>query len=146
MNLVRQNTWEPFDLLSDLQTDLNRVFNRSLNRSDLGRSFNPVVDVREEANHYTVRADLPGLKKEDFSIAVENNRLTLTGERKEEKEIKDKGYHYTERAYGSFSRTLDFAVDLQADQVKAVYQNGVLEITLPKSEKAKPKQVQVEVK
>jgi len=146
MNLVKQNPWESFDLLSDLQTDLNRVFNRSLTRTDWGKSFNPIVEVREETGHYTVHADLPGLQKEDFSISVEKNRLTLKGERKEEKENKDKGYHYSERSYGAFSRVMDFATDLQSDQVKASYKNGVLEIVLPKSDLAKPKQVQVEIK
>ncbi len=146
MNLVKTNPWESFDLLSDLQTDLNRVFNRSLTRPEWGKSFSPVVEVREEADHYTVHADLPGLQKEDFSISVENNRLTLKGERKAEKETQEKGYHYSERSYGSFSRVMDFATDIQADQVKAAYKNGVLEVTLPKSEKSKPKLVQVEVK
>ena len=145
MNLVKQNPWESFDLLSDLQTDLNRVFNRSLTRSDWGKSFNPAVEVSEDTGHYTVRADLPGLQKEDFSISVEKNRLTLKGERKEEKTTKEKGYHYSERSYGSFNRTMDFATDLQADQVKATYTNGVLEIVLPKSEEAKPNLVQVGV-
>lgn len=146
MNLVKQNPWESFDLLSDLQTDLNRVFNRSLTRNDWEKSFNPVVEVKESANQYTVHADLPGLQKEDFSISVEKNRLTLKGERKEEKAATEKGYHYTERAYGTFSRMLDFTADIQSDQVKASYQNGVLEIVLPKSEQAKVKSIQVEVK
>lgn len=147
MELIkRQNIWEPLDLFSDLQEDLNRAFRRSFAAKDWERTFNPVVEVREDATQYTVHADLPGLQKEDFSISVEKNRLTIKGERKEEKETKEKGYRYSERSYGAFSRSMDFATDIQADQVKAAYKNGVLEIVLPKSEASKPKQVQVEVK
>ena len=138
MELIKKNghVWEPFDLLSDLQDDLNRVFNRSLTkRRDWESTFSPVIEVREEADHYLLHADLPGLQREDFSISVEGNTLTLKGERKEVQESKEKNYRYSERLYGSFSRTLDFPTEIEADKIKATFKNGVLEVALPKSEK-----------
>jgi HSP20 family protein len=95
-----------------------------------------------------LRADLPGLKKEEFSISVEGSQLTLKGERKQEKESgnPEKGYYYSERTYGTFLRSFEFPTEIQAEKVKAAYKDGVLEVTLPKSENAKPKQINVEVK
>lgn len=150
MNLIRKNRdegWEPFDIVSDIQNEMNRVFNRSLTHKDgWARTFEPTVEVHEEPDHYELRADLPGMKKEDFSISAQANTLTLKGERKQEKESKEKGYFYSERFYGSFSRTLEFPTEIQAEKVKASYKDGVLELTLPKSENAKPKLINVEVK
>ncbi|HTL47555.1 MAG TPA: Hsp20/alpha crystallin family protein [Verrucomicrobiae bacterium] len=148
MELVRKiNGWDPFDILEDLQTDMNRVFNRSLQkREGLENAFQPHLEVREDAEAYILSADLPGLKKEDFSITVQGNRLVLKGERKQEKELTEKGMHYSERSYGSFMRSMEFPVEVAADKVKASYKDGVLEINLPKAENAKPKQVSVEVK
>lgn len=139
---------DPFEMLSDLQSDLNRVFNRSLTRRDWPRGFEPTIEVKENADHFMLHADLPGLKKEDFSISVEGSSLTVKGERKQEKETGDpkKGYYYSERTYGSFSRSFEFPTEIQADKVKASYRDGVLEIVLPKSENAKPKQITVEIK
>ncbi len=149
MELMKRSTnlWEPLDLLADLQEDWDRVLNRSLaKRQTWSKTFSPTVEVKEETDHYILHADLPGLQKEDFSIAVEGNTLTLKGERKEEKESKENGARYTERVYGAFSRVLDFPTEIEAGQVKAAFKNGVLEITLPKSEKSKPKKVDVEIK
>ncbi len=151
MNLVKKtfDTWDPFEALTDLQNDMNRAFNRSLTqREPWVRNFQPVIDVREESDRYLLHADIPGLKKEEFSISVQGNHLTLKGERKEEKETKDKerGFYYSERSYGAFSRSLEFPTDIQAEKVNASYKDGVLEITLPKAEHAKPKQINVEIK
>ncbi len=148
MELIRKNyAWDPLDVLSDLQTDFNRVFNRSLNRRENWlKNFSPEVEVREEGGHYVVHADLPGLKKEDFTLKVQGSTLTLSGERKSEKEVKEKNSYYSERSYGSFSRTLEFPTDLEAGKVTAAYKDGVLEITLPKAENAKAKEISVEVK
>lgn len=143
----RKDGWDPFDIVSDLQSEMNRAFSRSLvGRENWLRGFQPIMDVREENDHYLISADLPGLRKEDFKISIEGSRLTLQGERKEKKETKEKGCFYSERSYGSFSRTIEFPTEVQGDKVKATYNNGVLEVTLPKSESAKPKQIDVEVK
>jgi len=148
MNLIkRKDYWDPLEMITDLQSEMNRTFNRSLtSRDSWPAGHYPNVEVREEDDAYHVHADLPGLKKEDLNISVEGNRLTLKGERKHEKEKKEKGYYYSERSFGAFARTLEFADDLQADKVKASYRDGVLEVVLPKSENAKPKQITVEVK
>lgn len=149
MELVRRNnnSWDPFDLLSDLQTDLNRVFNRSLTKSNAWeRGFSPSIELQDENDHFLVSADVPGLKKEDLNISVEGNLLTLQGERKIQQEKKEKGYQYSEKFYGKFTRVVELPTEIQADKVKAAYKDGVLEITLPKSENAKPKKIDVEVK
>lgn len=150
MNLIRRHfePADPFDMLSDLQSDLNHLFNRSLTRREWARPFEPSIEVKENADHFTLHADLPGLRKEDFTLSVEGNNLTVKGERKQEKETNEpkKGYYYSERTYGSFLRSFEFPTEIQADKVKANYKDGVLEIVLPKSENAKPKQITVEVK
>ncbi len=150
MNIVKRHLepLDPFEMLSDLQSDLNHLFNRSLTRRDWPRTFEPTIEVKEEADHFILHADLPGLKKEDFTISVEGNHVTVKGERKQEKEISEpkKGYYYSERAYGSFARAFEFPTEIQADKVKAAYKDGVLEVVLPKSENARPKQINVEVK
>ncbi|PIQ85021.1 MAG: hypothetical protein COV74_10510 [Candidatus Omnitrophica bacterium CG11_big_fil_rev_8_21_14_0_20_45_26] len=150
MNLIKrnQNTWDPFDVLEDLQTDLNRMFNRTLTTKgqDWALAFQPNIEIHEEPDHYALQADLPGFKKEDFNISVEGSRLTISGERKHERETKKKGYFYSERSYGSFARSWDFPTEIQSDKIKATYHDGVLDIQLPKSESAKPKQINVEVK
>ncbi|MBU3759895.1 MAG: Hsp20/alpha crystallin family protein [Candidatus Omnitrophica bacterium] len=149
MELVKnqRNVWDPLDVIWDLQSDLNRAFNRSLIRQEgRPRNFDPQVEVQEQADHFLVQADLPGLKKEDFSIKVQGTLLTLSGERKIETEKTEKKSYYSERSYGAFARTLEFPVEIQADKVKASYREGVLEITLPKAESSKAREISVEVK
>lgn len=138
--------WDPFRILEDFQHDINRVFDRSLQRKgrwDLG--FQPDIEVREEDDRYLVSADLPGFKKEDIKLTVDGNTLTLKGERKSHKEVKEKGRYFSERTYGSFQRSVDFPTELQGDKVQAAYKDGVLDITLPKSEHAKRKQIDIKV-
>lgn len=151
MNLVRRTkeTWDPFDFVRDLQGELSRAFNTSVLRTngDLWhRAFDPEIDVREEADRFLVQADLPGVKKEELDISVSGNLLTLKGERKHEKEIKEKDRYYSERVFGAFSRTLELPSEIDAGKVQAAYKDGVLEISLPKSEHAKPKQIKVDIK
>jgi HSP20 family protein len=137
--------WRPFDLLEDWQHEMNRLFNRSLLKNKLD-AFEPEVDVMDEKDHYLVKVDLPGIKKEEMNIKIEGRMLTLKGERKEEKETKEKNYYASERFYGAFTRMIAMPTDVRADQVKATYKDGVLEISLPKAEGAKAKEVTVEVK
>ena len=153
MNLVRRTkeTWDPFDFVRDLQGELSRAFNTSLLRTDGGgdawhRAFDPEIDVREEADRFLVHADLPGIKKEELDISVSGNLLTLKGERKNEKEVKEKNRYYSERMFGAFSRTLELPSEIDAGKVQAAYKDGVLEIALPKSEHAKPKQIKIDIK
>lgn len=150
MNLVRRTkeTWDPFDFVRDLQGELSRAFNTSLLRTDgdtWRQAFDPEIDVREETDRFLVHADLPGIKKEELDISVSGNLLTLKGERKHEREAKEKNRYYSERTFGAFSRTLELPSEIDAGKVQATYKDGVLEISLPKSEHAKPKQIKVDV-
>jgi len=106
--------------------------------------WNPAVDVSENEDHYFIKADLPGLKKGNIKLSVEGNLLTIKGERKYENEIKVKDTHRVERAYGAFVRRLDLEQNIDQSKVKAKYKDGVLEITVPKTEESKASQIEVE--
>jgi HSP20 family protein len=139
---------DPFDLVSDLQDDMNRLFSSSLRRSPhtgFGDFF-PSLEVKEDENQFSFHLDVPGMERKDLDISVTGNTLTIKGERKEEESKKGKGYFYSERKYGSFQRSVELPVEVDADKVTANYKDGVLELLLPKSEKAKPKQIKVDVK
>jgi HSP20 family protein len=146
----QQNLWDPFDFVRDLQDEMGRFLSFSPIRRDGGglweRSFEPDIEIRDETDHLLVRADLPGIKKEELDISVAGDLLTLKGERKRESETKGKNYFYSERFYGAFSRTIKLPAEVDPDKVKATYREGVLELNLPKVENAKPKQIKVEMK
>ena len=110
-----------------------------------GRPWVPAVDIMETENELVVKADLPDLKFEDIHVSMENGTLTLTGERKFEKKTEKGAYHRIERAYGSFERVFTLPDTVDAEHVKADYKNGVLTVTLPKKELAKPREIKVEV-
>jgi HSP20 family protein len=107
------------------------------------RSFVPPVDIRETAESLRLVMDLPGLSKEDVAITLENNVLTIAGERKLANEQRNDTYHRLERAYGAFSRSFTLAPTVQSDRVDASFSNGVLEITLPKVEESKPRRISI---
>ena len=139
MTLMRRkrDLWDPFDFMRDFQDGGNLSW---------PRGFEPDIEVKEEPNHYLVKADLPGIKKDEIDISVTGNLLTLKGQRREESENKAKDYLYSERIYGSFTRTLSLPTEVDADKIKAEYKDGVLQLTIPKAENAKPKPIKVEVK
>lgn len=148
MAIVR---FDPFRDLASMQDRINRIFGEAylrnndedvLNRGD----WRPVVDIYETGKHEIVlRAELPGLKREDIDIRVENNTLTLRGERKRDAEVKQESYHRVERSYGSFSRSFSLPTTVDTEKVSAAFTDGVLTITLPMREEAKPRQIQVQV-
>jgi HSP20 family protein len=107
--------------------------------------WSPLVDITEDEKEYLIKAELPEMKKEDVKLTVENNVLCISGERKYEKEEKDKKYHRVERAYGSFMRSFTLPDDADGAKVAAEYKDGILKVHLPKSEKAKPKSIEVKV-
>ena len=149
MALVRwrdRGELSPWGPLRDLEGQFNRLFGE-LNRDyDLfDRGWSPAVDLKENEQGYTLEADLPGLKKEDIDVTVVDNVVSLKGERKQESETKEKGYHRIERRYGSFERSFEIPGGFDASRIEAHFDNGVLRITLPKREEAKPKQVEVKV-
>jgi len=131
-----------------LQEQINRIFGDVMGRT--GEESNltpwaPAVDIYETEHELVVKADLPDVNPQDLDIRVENNILTIRGERKFENKVKEENYLRVERAYGSFSRSFSLANSVKLDAIKADYQNGVLTLSIPKREEAKPKQIKVNV-
>jgi len=148
MAIVR---WEPFRDLMTLQERMNRMFDESFGRLratddsvDSG-VWSPAVDIYETDHDIVLKAELPEVKEKDIDIRLENNTLTLKGERKFEKETKEENYHRVERAYGAFSRSFTLPVTVDQDKINAEYKDGILKITMPKKEETKPKQVKVNI-
>jgi len=105
----------------------------------------PAIDMYDDKDNVVVKAEVPGLSKDDIEIQIKGRDLIIKGEKKKEEEIKEDNYYYAERSYGSFSRVIRLPIDIKPDKVKAKFKNGVLEIILPKVEEAKPKEIKVEV-
>jgi len=143
------NRWEqPLRGATTLQDQINRMFNEGVGHA--GEESNltpwaPAVDIYETENELVIKADLPDVNPQDLDIRVENNILTIRGERKFESKVKEDNYLRVERAYGSFSRSFSLSNSVKTDDIKADYQNGVLTLRLPKREEAKPKQIKVNV-
>jgi len=140
--------WEPFGRTTSLEDQVNRlfrdVFERNTEQSSL-TAWAPSVDIYESAHELVVKADLPEVDPQDLDIRVENNILTIRGERKFEKKVNEENYLRVERAYGSFARSFTLANTVNSEAIKADYQNGVLTLSIPKKEEAKPKQIRVHV-
>ena len=141
--------WTPFKGLATLRDEMDRVWDRffkDLPGKELFRGeWTPSVDVSETKDSVVVKAEVPGMEAEDLDVSLNNNFLTIKGEKKHEKEEKDEDYHMVERSYGSFSRSVRLPAEVQEDKVKANYHNGILKITMPKSEEAKKKEVKIQV-
>jgi HSP20 family protein len=146
--LIHRN---PFADLLDIQREMNSLFDFSLSRwgdreeSALENAWAPAIDVLDSKDSLVVKADLPGLKKEDIDISVQNGTLVIKGEKKEESERKEKNGVRTERYYGSFYRAVALPSTVDETKAKASFKNGVLELVLPKKEEAKPKQIKIDV-
>jgi len=140
--------FEPFRGASTLRDQINRLFGdvleRSADESNL-TAWAPAVDIFETEHELVVKADLPDVDPKDLDIRVENNILTIRGERKFEKKVNEDQYLRVERAYGAFTRSFSLANTVNSEAIKADYQNGVLTLTIPKREEAKPKQIKVNV-
>ena len=144
MRLVK---YDPFADLADMPTGL-RLFQDTVNRlfsETAGRPWTPAVDIMETENELVLKADVPEVEMKDIDIQLENGTLTLKGERKFEEEKNGRGYHRIERSYGSFARSFSLPETVDPEKVHADYKNGVLTITLPKKELAKPRSIKVEV-
>ncbi len=143
------DVWDPFDLARDIREEMDRPFGRALLPGRLWGSgkalFAPDVDMRDEKDRIIVKADIPGINKEDLSITVKDDLLTLKGERKESHEKKDKDYFCSERFEGSFVRVIELPSGVKSADVKATYKDGVLEIVLPKDENSKPNEVRIQI-
>jgi HSP20 family protein len=149
MAIVR---WDPFRDLISIQDRMNRLFDQTLARTRgeeegiSASTWMPAVDIYETADRVVMKAELPGLTREDIEINVRDNTLSLRGERKFEKEVKEENYLRIERAYGSFQRSFTLPATIHQDKIRAVFKDGVLELSLPKAEEARPKQIKIDVK
>jgi HSP20 family protein len=145
--------WNPFKEMDEMQKKLSSLFNPGLTRWHNGKEemtvaqWSPLVDIREDDKEYLIKAELPEVKREDVKVTVENSVLTITGERHFEREDKDKGgkYHRVERSYGSFVRSFGLPDDADASKVNAEFKDGLLQVHVTKSEKARPKSVEIKV-
>jgi len=146
MTIVR---WEPLREFSTLQNEMNRLFNTVFDAPSAGnggstlRRWMPAMDLVETADHFVLRADLPGLAEDDVKIEFEDGTLTVSGERKSEHEAKGEGYYRVERAFGSFSRSLTLPQGIDPEAVTASFDRGVLEISIPKPEEKKPRRIEI---
>jgi HSP20 family protein len=154
MNIVRWNrpqlsTWGGLGGLSTLRNEIDRLFEAPL--SELARASQflsgatPAVDVYEDKENFFVKAELPGMKKEDIDVSLHDGTLSISGERKSEEKVEDGGMYRSERFFGRFQRSVALPATVDVAQIKAQYKDGVLTVTLPKAEEAKPKQIDVQV-
>ena len=147
MELVR---WEPFEGLSRLHNRINDLFEGQVGRprawsSATAGAWLPPVDILESKDSYLIRAELPGMKKEDFNLEVHDGSLTVSGERKPDGLSEGVEYQRSERVHGRFSRSFYLPQTVKQDGIKATYRDGILEIHVPKAEEAKPRQIAISV-
>ena len=145
MNIVR---WYPFRDLVTLRERMNRVFEEAFTSSGeekdlIASTWNPSVDIYEAENELVLTAEVPGVDEKDVEIKIEDNTLTIQGDRKFEKETKEENYHRIERSYGSFFRSFTLPRNIDQDKIKAERENGILKISLPKKPELKPKKVKI---
>ena len=150
MNIIRYKTSDltsrsSHDRLSSLRDLFDSAFQLTSPVSGSSAGWAPPLDVYESADHVTVQVELAGLKKEDFDLSLEDDVLTISGERKSQAETKEGESYRRERAYGSFRRSVTLPAAVKPDAVTASYQDGILTVTLPKAEEAKPRKIQVEL-
>jgi HSP20 family protein len=150
MAIVR---WDPFRDVTTLQERMNRLFDQALSRTRMddeegltASMWSPAVDIFETSDSIVMKAELPGVSRDNIEIRVQDNTLMLKGERKFEREVKEENYLRIERSYGAFQRAFNLPTVVQQDKIKAVFKDGVLEVTMSKAEEEKPKQVKIDVK
>jgi HSP20 family protein len=141
--------WEPFRGLNTLQEQVNRLFEDSVTRTRSSQaelaSWAPAVDIFETENELVVKADLPDVQEKDIDVRVENNTLTIRGERKFNNEVHEDNYLRVERAYGTFTRSFSLPNTVNTEGIHAEYRSGVLSVRMPKREETKPKQIKISV-
>lgn len=142
--------FDPFRELFNLQHRMGRLFDESgrprfVENEEAAATWSPAVDIYETQQEIVVKAELPDLKQEDIQVSVDNDRLSIRGERKFESEVKRENYHRVERSYGTFSRSFSLPPTVDQEKIRADYKNGVLTVNLPKREIAQTKQINVEV-
>ena len=145
-NLAR---WDPFQDLLAIQDEMNQLFGQATGQAGRGtgeaatRAWAPALDIAERNDAYVVTVEVPGIKPEQLDITLENGALTISGERRFESETKDKQFHRIERRYGAFRRSISLPDRVRADAVEASFEDGLLQVVVPKAEEAKPKRIEV---
>ena len=140
--------WDPFRNVSSLQEQFNRMFDATFpgrTAESALTAWSPAVDIYETENELVLKADLPDMNEKDLDVKVENNMLTIRGERKFEEKVSEENYLRIERTYGSFSRSFSLPSTVNSEAISAEYKNGVLTVQLPKRAESKPKQVKVNI-
>jgi HSP20 family protein len=143
--------WDPFKELEEISERFSRVFGRLPARREAGREaltvadWMPTVDIKEDEKEYLIQAEVPGIDKKDVKVTIQEGVLSIQGERKQEKEEKGSRFHRVERSYGTFVRSFTLPEDVAEDKLKAEFKDGMLLVHLPKTEKAKPKAIEVRV-
>jgi HSP20 family protein len=135
--------WDPFQDLLAIQDEMNQLFGRARQGQAGGRVWAPALDISERQDAYVVTVEVPGVKPEDLDITLEDGLLTIQGERQFTSESSEEQYHRVERRYGAFRRSITLPSQVQADAIEASFDNGVLEVVVPKAEEAKPKKISV---
>ena len=148
-DLVRYR--EPFQELARMRRDMDRLWDSffedrpMVRRGDWMGEWLPSLDLLETKNEFVIKAEVPGMTPKDIDISLAEGVLTIRGEKKQEKEEKEENYHFVERSYGSFSRSIRLPGEVQSEKIKAAYKDGILRVTLPKTEETKKKEVKIKV-
>jgi HSP20 family protein len=142
--------WQPLRDMQVLQNRMNRLFNHYFDRdvdsrSDLSTSWYPATNIIEKKDDYVLKIEVPGMNQEDIHIEFKDSSLIISGERRQEKEINEENFHLIESQYGKFSRSFILPKDVDHEKIKAALKNGILELTVPKSEEKKPKSISISV-
>lgn len=150
MNLIRYQfpeltNWSPLDRLASFRDEINRLFDSPARESSFFSGWNPTLDVYDEKDRFLVSVELPGMTKDQINLSYQDGVLTVSGERKHEREGKEGETFRSERYFGKFQRSVSLPASVDAAKINATYKDGVLQIELPKAEEAKPKQIQVNV-
>jgi HSP20 family protein len=140
----------PFGELGSIRSEMDRLWNRFLGETPFARRFkeewSPSVDISQTKDKLVIKAELPGLDAKDVNVSISGDLLTIKGEKKKEEEEKDEHHHYMERYYGAFQRSFQLPVNVKTDKIEATFEKGVLKITLPKTEEAKKKEIEIKIK
>lgn len=144
---MTQLRWEPFNEFLSLSDRMNRMFHgpsmRILTPVDAVSGWLPPVDIHEETDRFVVQAEVPGVKSDDIDVSIENNTITLRGEKKQEKVVDGENASRLERFYGTFTRSFVLSTRINPEQIKATFKDGVLEVIVPKAEEVKPKRIKI---
>jgi HSP20 family protein len=135
--------FDPFRDITTLRDEMNRLFNRAVGEGSGGSAWTPAVDIFETGNAIVLKAELPGLRTEDIDIEVDDNVLTLRGERRFEEKVDEGRYYRLERAYGHFQRSLTLPQGVKADEISAAFENGLLTVRVPKADEVQPRKIAV---